>query len=80
MMVIGESAKKICTRTFKQQKGKNMDIIVTVAVAILIAIIAVLIAIITKKRIKKIFIFAILGLIIGLPVGHVLTPIIISFF
>ena len=62
------------------KKGKNMDIIDTVAVAILIAIIAVLIAIITKKTIKKILIFAILGLIIGLPVGHFLTPIIISFF
>jgi predicted PurR-regulated permease PerM len=60
--------------------GENMDIIVPVAVAILIAIIAVLIAIITKKTIKKIVIFALLGLLIGLPVGHFLTPIIISFF
>ena len=62
------------------KKGKNMDIMVTVAVAILIAVIAVLIAIITKKTIKKVFIFAILGLIIGLPVRYFLTPIIISFF
>ena len=48
-----------------------MDIIVTVAVAILIAIIARLTAIITKKTIKKIFIFAISGLIIGLPLEEI---------
>jgi Ca2+/Na+ antiporter len=81
MMVNGESAKKnFFGRTFKQQKRGNMDIIVTLTVAILAAIIALLIAIITKKKIKKIVIFALLGLIIGLPVGHFLTPTIISFF
>lgn len=80
MMVNGESAKKPTDGHSNSKKGKNMDIIVTVAVAILTAIIALLIAIITKKKIKKIVIFALLGLIIGLPVGHFLTPIIISFF
>ena len=55
--------KKSADGHLNSKKGKNMDIIVTVAVAILIAIIAVLIAIITKKTIKKIFIFAILGMI-----------------
>ena len=59
----GKSAKKTADGHSNSKKGKNMDIIVKVAVAILIAIIAVLIAIITKKTIKKIFIFAILGMI-----------------
>ena len=63
MMVSGESAKKTADGHSNSKKEKNMDLIVTVAVAILIAIIAVLIAIITKKTIKKIFIFAILGMI-----------------
>jgi flagellar basal body-associated protein FliL len=80
MMLNGESEKKSADGHSNSKKGKNMDIIVTVAVAILIAIISVLFPIFTKKTIKKIFIFAILGLIIGLPVGYFLTPIIISFF
>jgi len=75
-----ENFKKTSDGLSNSKKGKNMDIITTVAVAILIAIMAGLTAIITKKTIKNIFIYAILGLIIGLPVGHFLTPMIISFF
>ena len=57
-----------------------MDLFVTAVVAIIIAIIAVLFAIITRKRIGRVFLYGILGLIIGLPVGYFLTPLIISFF
>jgi hypothetical protein len=57
-----------------------MDIMVTIVVASFIAIMGVLTAIVTRKTIKKIFIYAILGLIVGLPVGYFLTPVIISFF
>jgi hypothetical protein len=53
---------------------------VTAVVAVVIAIIGVLIAIVTRKTVGKIFIYAILGLIVGLPVGYSLTPLIISFF
>jgi hypothetical protein len=57
-----------------------MDLFVTSIVAIIVAVIAVLIAIITRKRIGKILVYAFLGLVIGLPLGYILTPIIISFF
>lgn len=53
---------------------------VTAVVASVIAIMGVLIAIVTRKTIGKVFIYAILGLIMGLPVGYFLTPVIISFF
>jgi hypothetical protein len=56
-----------------------MDLIVTAGVAIIFAIIAVLIAIITRKKIKKVFIYGFSGLIIGLPIGYFLSPVIISF-
>ena len=56
-----------------------MDLIVTAGVAIIFAIIAVLIAIITRKKIKKVFIYGFSGLIIGLPIGYFLAPMIISF-
>ncbi len=57
-----------------------MDVMVAASVAILIGVIAALIALIKRKRIGKIFIYAISGLIIGFPVGYFLTPTIISFF
>jgi len=56
-----------------------MDLFVTAIVGIIVAVIAVLIAVIRKKKLRKIGIYAILGLIIGLSVGYFLTPIIISF-
>ena len=52
---------------------------VKASVAILIGVITALIALIKRKRIGKIFIYAISGLIIGLPIGYFLTPIIVSF-
>lgn len=56
-----------------------MDLIVTAVVAIIFAIIAVLIAIITKKKVKRVLIYGVLGLHIGLPAGYLLAPVIISF-
>jgi uncharacterized MnhB-related membrane protein len=61
-------------------KEKSMDLMVTAVVGIIFAIIAVLIAIITRKKLKRVLIYGVLGLIIGLPVGYVLAPEIISFF
>ena len=57
-----------------------MDIMVTAIVAIIVSLIAVLIVVIKRKTIGKIFIYAFLALIIGLPFGYFLTPIIISFY
>jgi hypothetical protein len=57
-----------------------MDLFVTAIVAISVAVIAVLIALNSRKRIGKIFVYAFLGLVIGLPIGYILTPLIISFF
>ena len=56
-----------------------MDIMVTAIVASIVSITGALVAIIKRKTIGKIFIYAILALIIGLPFGYFLTPIIISF-
>ena len=57
-----------------------MDWIVTAVVSIIMGIIALLIAIITRKKTGKILIYAVSGLIIGIPVGYFLAPIIIAFF
>jgi hypothetical protein len=66
-------------RHLTSKNGKTMDIMVTAIVAIIVSIIGALVAIIKRKTIGTIFIYAILALIIGLPFGHFLTPIIISF-
>ena len=63
-----------------EEMRKNMDWIVTAAVSIIMGIIALLFAIITRKKIGKIVIYAVSGLIIGIPVGYFLAPVIISFF
>ncbi len=57
-----------------------MDAMVTGVVAILIAVIAAVIALIKRKKIGKIFIFAGSGLIIGLVIGYILAPTVVSFF
>jgi hypothetical protein len=57
-----------------------MDWIVTGVIAVMMGIIAVLIALITKKKLRKILIYAVSGLIIGIPVGYLLAPVMISFF
>ena len=56
-----------------------MDWIVTGVVAVIMGIIGCLIAIITRKKMGKMLIYAVSGLIIGIPVGYILAPIIISF-
>jgi hypothetical protein len=62
------------------KKGKPVDIMVIAVVAISASIIAALIAVIKKKPIGKICIYAVLALIVGLPFGYFLAPVIISFF
>ncbi len=57
-----------------------MDAMVTGVVAILFAVIAALIALIKRKKIGKILIFSGSGLIIGLLIGYILTPTVVSFF
>ena len=57
-----------------------MDIFVIVVAGLLAAITAALLAIIKKKGVKKIFIYALVGFIIGLPIGYILAPFIISFY
>jgi Na+-translocating ferredoxin:NAD+ oxidoreductase RnfD subunit len=57
-----------------------MDAMVISFAAILFAVIAAVIALIKRKKIGKIFIFAGSGLIIGLLIGYVLAPTVVSFF
>ena len=57
-----------------------MDIMVIAIIAISVSLITALIAVIKRKTIGKIFIYAALALIIGLPFGYLLAPFIISFF
>jgi preprotein translocase subunit Sec61beta len=75
-----ELTKASTGRYLDSKKGKSMDIMVTAIVAVSVAIIAVLIAVIKRKTIGKIFIYTAIALIIGLPFGYFLAPIIISFF
>ena len=57
-----------------------MDIMVIAIVAVIVSIIAVILAVIQRKKIGKILIYAVIGLMTGLPIGYFLAPIIISFF
>jgi len=57
-----------------------MDAMVISFAAILFAVIATLFALFKKKKIGKIFIFAGSGLIIGLVIGYILAPTVVSFF
>ena len=57
-----------------------MDIFVIVIAGLFAAIVTALVAVIKKKGIKKIFIYALVGFIIGLPIGYILAPFIISFY
>lgn len=72
--------KRISAQVFHLGKWNKMDIMVTSIVAFIIGIIAALIAFIRKKTFWKILLYGISGLIIGLPIGYVLTPTIVSFF
>ena len=57
-----------------------MDIFVAVIAGLAAAIVATLVAIIKKKGIAKIFVYALIGFVIGLPIGYILAPFIISFY
>ncbi len=57
-----------------------MDIFVIVIAGLIAAIAAALVAIFKKKDIGKIFVYALLGFVIGLPIGYFLAPFIISFY
>jgi hypothetical protein len=63
----------------KYKGGKAMDMAITAIVTILLTIISILIAVITKKPKRKILLFAVSGLIIGILAGYFLAPFIISF-
>ena len=56
-----------------------MDLMVTSAVAFIFGIIAALIAVFKKKKIWKVLIYGFSGLIIGVIIGYILTPTIVSF-
>ncbi len=57
-----------------------MDLMIMAAVAALAAIISMVIAIIIKKSKWKILLFAVVGIIIGLPLGYLIAPFILSFY
>lgn len=56
-----------------------MDMMITAIVAVLVTIISALLAVIAKKPKRKIFLFAVIGLIIGILAEYFLAPFIISF-
>ena len=60
-------------------KGPNMDLFVMAMVAIVCAILAALMAVFNKKRIGRVFAWAAIGLVAGLPLGYLIAPFIISF-
>ena len=57
-----------------------MDAMVTSFAAILFAVIAAVIALLKRKKIGKILIFTGSGLIIGLLIGYIRAPTVVSFF
>lgn len=63
-----------------RERRNKMDIFVIVIAGLVAAIASALVAIIKKKDIGKIFVYALLGFVIGLPFGYVLAPFIISFY
>ena len=56
-----------------------MDIFVILIVGILTGIISALVAVFTKKSKWKVLIFGIFGLLIGILIGYLLAPFLISF-
>jgi hypothetical protein len=56
-----------------------MDIFIIVCAGIIFAILAALVAIFKKKGIRKILVYTLLGVVIGLPIGYILAPFILSF-
>lgn len=57
-----------------------MDLMIMAVVAALAAIISTVIAVIAKKSKWKILLFAVIGIIVGLPLGYLIAPFVISFF
>jgi len=57
-----------------------MDLFVLGAVALLCSIFSALIALITRKPKLRMLTYAVVGLIIGIPIGYVLAPFILSFY
>ena len=57
-----------------------MDIFIIVIAGIIAAIVAALIAIFKKRGIGKIVVYTLLGFVIGLPIGYILAPFILSFY
>ena len=57
-----------------------MDLIVMAVVAVLFALIAFVIALVTRKKIRTMLFYIVLGLIFGLPTGYFIAPTVISFF
>jgi hypothetical protein len=57
-----------------------MDIFIIVCAGIVVAIVAALVGIFKKKGIGKILVYALLGFVIGLPIGYILAPFILSFY
>ena len=62
------------------ERRNEMDIFVIVIAGLVAAIAAIPVAIIKKKDIGKIFVYALIGFVIGLPIGYILAPFIISFY
>ena len=56
-----------------------MDLFVTGAFALSIGIIGILVAVFTKKPKIKWLVYALIGLVAGIPIGYLLTPFFISF-
>ena len=57
-----------------------MDLIVIAVIAVIIAVFALLFGIFTKKPVRRILIYTILGLMVGIIFGYFLAPAIISFY
>ena len=64
----------------KQERRIKMDFFVVVIAGLIATVVAALVAIIRKKGIAKIFVYALIGFVIGLPIGYILAPFIISFY
>ena len=58
----------------------QLQLYIIVVAGIIAAILAALIAIFKKRGIGKIFVYALLGFVIGLPIGYILAPFILSFY
>ncbi len=65
---------------FPKKKEELMDLMILAAVAILLAVFSALVAIFTKKTKWKVLIYALVGLMAGIPIGYALAPFVLSFY